>query len=550
MLRLPSFLIQYFRNIVNRYDISQASINENSVEKNISIQKNRRLIKHEKTEDNSRQLLEDVLAGAKVGTLEWHVQTGKMKFNEVWAQNLGFTLAEVKIGSAFLGAKGWKLITHPDDIPYAEAMLKRHFSGELPYHQVEVRMRHKSGKWIWIRQEGKVKTWTEDGKPLLMYGTHTDITERKEAELELNKLNNELEERVARRTAELEKLYSELKLSEHKFRTISDFTYTWEYWSGTDGSIIFMSPSVERITGYSVAEFEDNPELLNKIVYKPDMKIWEDHLSERCRHNDTEDNLEVTFRIVTKDNNIRWIAHLCQCIHVEGKHLGVRVSNRDVTENVNANQALFDLTIKVEERERNRFSRELHDGLGPLLSTVKLYFDWLADTDDADKRKMIIQKGGHCIETAIEASRELSRGMSSQLLINEGYNTAIRQFVNRVNETNKIIISFRSNTEERFNNFVETTLYRISTELIKNTLSYGKANKAELEFMYDSHNDRLNFLYRDDGIGFDVDSVRKSNKGLGIMNIYQRVEMLRGTVEVKSYHGEGMSAIIQIPIEK
>lgn len=499
--------------------------------------------------NQSRLLLEDVLTGANVGTLEWNIQTGKIKFNQIWAKNLGYTLAEIKIGLMFLGSKGWKRITHPDDVPYAEEMLERHFSGELPYHQVEVRMKHKHGHWVWIRQEGKVKTWTPDGKPLLMYGTHTDITQRKTAEEELSKLNDELEMRVAKRTAELEKLNAELKVTEQKFRTVSDFTYDWEYWRGTDGKIIFMSPSVERITGYTISEFEENPNLLDSIIYKSDLKIWHEHKQERCIHDSTEKRMEITFRIVAKNGEIRWMGHVCRCICVDGKNLGVRVSNRDITEKVAADNALLDITMKVEERERNRFSRELHDGMGPLLSTVKLYFDWLADTDDAEKRKMIIEKGGHCIETAIQTARELSSGMSSQLLINLGYNKAIEQFIQRINETNKIEISYHTNTYQRYSDFVETTLYRITTELIKNTLTYGKASKAEISLLFQEQNNSLNFKYSDNGIGFDTAFIGENQKGLGIMNINQRVKVLRGKIQIESKHGEGMKAFIQIPVD-
>lgn len=504
------------------------------------------------TEDalqKSRLQLEDVLVGANVGTLEWNVQTGKVRFNEIWAKNLGFTLTEVNIGLFFLGANGWKFLTHPDDIPYAEEMLKRHFSGELPYHQVEVRMRHKNGKWLWIRQEGKVKTWTPDGKPELMYGTHTDITARKEAELTLSRLNEELEERVAKRTAELEKLNTELKVAEQKFRTVADFSYTWEYWKGTDGNIIFMSPSVEAMTGYSVQDFENDPELLHKIIYKPDLRIWESHLAERHHCQLPDSSMETTFRIVTKSGEIKWLGHLCRCITVAGKNLGIRVSNRDITDSVAANNALLDITVKVEERERNRFSCELHDGLGPLLSTVKLYFDWLADTDDAEKRQMIIQKGGYCIETAIETARELARGIGSQMLVNLGYAGAISQFVERINDMSKIKITFKSNTSIRFNDFLETTLYRISTELIKNTLSYGEASQAEIQFMYDEQNNEIIFNYADNGIGFDIERISEKGTGLGIMNIQQRVKVLRGSLEMESKPGAGSKTRIRIPVE-
>ena len=243
------------------------------------------------------------------------------------------------------------------------------------------------------------------------------------------------------------------------------------------------------------------------------------------------------------------MGHVCRCICVDGKNLGVRVSNRDITEKVAADNALLDITMKVEERERNRFSRELHDGMGPLLSTVKLYFDWLADTDDAEKRKMIIEKGGHCIETAIQTARELSSGMSSQLLINLGYNKAIEQFIQRINETNKIEISYHTNTYQRYSDFVETTLYRITTELIKNTLTYGKASKAEISLLFQEQNNSLNFKYSDNGIGFDTAFIGENQKGLGIMNINQRVKVLRGKIQIESKHGEGMKAFIQIPVD-
>lgn len=499
--------------------------------------------------EKSRLQLEDVLTGAKVGTLEWNIQTGKVRFNEMWARNLGYSTTEIKIGLVFVGANGWKLLTHPDDIPYAEEMLQKHFSGELPYHQVEVRMRHKSGKWVWIRQEGKVKTWTPDGKPELMYGTHTDITARKEAELMMSRVNDELEIRVAKRTAELEKLNAELKIAEQKFRTLADFSYTWEYWRGMDGKIVFMSPSVEYITGYSVAEFESDPDLINKIVYKADIRIWEAHLAERCQCEINDRSMEVTFRIITKSGDIRWIGHLCRCITVDGVNLGIRVSNRDITDSVTANNALLDITVKVEERERNRFSRELHDGIGPLLSTVKLYFEWLADTDDAEKRKMIIQKGGYCLETAIETTRELAHGMNSQLLNKLGYAVAIKQFADRINDTNKINISFSCNTNERFNDFIETTLYRISTELIKNTLSYGNASAVEIIFNYDNQINEIFFSYIDNGIGFDMEKIAEKSNGLGIMNIQQRVKVLQGTIHMHSKPGEGHKTEIRIPVE-
>ena len=162
---------------------------------------------------------------------------------------------------------------------------------------------------------------------------------------------------------------------------------------------------------------------------------------------------------------------------------------------------------------------------------------------------MIIQKGGYCIETAIETARELARGMNSHMLINLGYVGAISQFVERINDMGKIKIKFESNTTIRFNDFLETTLYRISTELIKNTLSYGEASLAEIQFMYDEQNNEIIFDYADNGIGFDMEKIGEKGTGLGIMNIQERVKILRGGLEMVSKPGAGSKTKIHIPVE-
>ncbi len=506
-----------------------------------------------KTEDalnEMRSRLEEVLEGANVGTLEWNIQTGKAKFNDIWAKNLGYTQSEIKFGQRIWGKNGWKMITHPKDVVFAQKMLEKHFSGELPHYAVEVRMRHKKGHWVWIRQEGKVKTWTSDGKPLLMYGTHTNISQRKEAEVALNKLNEELEKRVAIRTAELLKLNSELKLTEQKFRTISDFTHDWEYWRSPENKIIYMSPSVEEITGYSMYDFEKSPGLIDRIVYKNDLEIWETHKRNRGFLSPNENSKELIFRIVKKNGDLIWVGHVSRNIIVDGKDLGIRVSNRDITDKINAENELFNVTLAVEERERNRFSSELHDGMGPLLSTIKLYFQWLSDTDDIEKKKLITEKGNQCIEAAIQTARELARGLSSQLLDKLGFINAIQDFTQRINDTSKIRINFKTNTNKRFNKFLEIALYRITTELLKNTLTYAEASAVEISFNYDQKKNKINFYYSDNGVGFDSDKTMQSYKGLGIMNIQQRVQILKGKINIESSPGEGLKTFIQFPVEE
>ncbi|KFB75495.1 MULTISPECIES: PAS domain S-box protein [Candidatus Accumulibacter] len=146
-----------------------------------------------------RQRLANIIAGTDVGTWEWNVETGAVLFNERWAGIIGYTLAEI----APLSIATWLRFAHPDDLEKSNALLRRHFAGELPAYDCECRMRHRDGYWVWVRDRGKVMEWSADGRPLHMFGTHLDITESKEAEARLRELNESHEARVAERTRQL-----------------------------------------------------------------------------------------------------------------------------------------------------------------------------------------------------------------------------------------------------------------------------------------------------------------------------------------------------------
>ncbi len=122
--------------------------------------------------------LENIIEGTRVGTWEWNVQTGETIFNERWAQILDYTLDELEP----MNISAWEKLAHPDDLAQSNRLLQLHFAGDLPYYDCECRMKHKDGRWIWIHDRGRVITHTEDGKPLMMYGTHNDISERKLSE--------------------------------------------------------------------------------------------------------------------------------------------------------------------------------------------------------------------------------------------------------------------------------------------------------------------------------------------------------------------------------
>jgi PAS domain S-box-containing protein len=131
-----------------------------------------------------RQRLAGALEGTRAATWEWNLQTGEMSFDERWAQIAGYTLAELQP----IGVETWLALVHPADFPEQANRLQRHVSGLDAYYDYECRMRHKDGHWVWVHDRGSVLEWTPDGEPLRMYGTHADITVRKQAEAERYRL--------------------------------------------------------------------------------------------------------------------------------------------------------------------------------------------------------------------------------------------------------------------------------------------------------------------------------------------------------------------------
>jgi len=130
------------------------------------------------------QRLKNILWGTHAGTWEWDIDSGDVRFNERWAELIGYTLDELQPTSI----DTWIKHTHPDDLVRSNELLQKIFDRKVPAYECEVRMKHKQGHWVWVLDRGKVVAWSSDGKPLKMAGTHTDITEKKNYEKKLERI--------------------------------------------------------------------------------------------------------------------------------------------------------------------------------------------------------------------------------------------------------------------------------------------------------------------------------------------------------------------------
>jgi PAS domain S-box-containing protein len=151
----------------------------------------------------------------------------------------------------------------------------------------------------------------------------------------------DLERMVAEKT-------DELRASELHFRTMADFAYDWECWISPAGEVIYVSPSCKRITGYSCAEFKHRSELMVEIVHPEDRAMMAKHYQEMGTR---EEHSHLEFRIVRRSGETRWISHNCRPVQDgEGKFLGRRMSNRDITQSKRVERELEDQRLELVEK--------------------------------------------------------------------------------------------------------------------------------------------------------------------------------------------------------
>ena len=136
----------------------------------------------------SEERLAAVMEGSQLGYSDWNIQTGEIRRNERWATMLGYTLRE--IAATY---QQWDDLLHPEDRASALLSIQNHFEGKTPIHRNEYRLRAKDGTYRWILDQGKILEYDLHGRPLRMTATHTDITERKQAEAELRQAKEALE---------------------------------------------------------------------------------------------------------------------------------------------------------------------------------------------------------------------------------------------------------------------------------------------------------------------------------------------------------------------
>lgn len=308
--------------------------------------------------------------------------------------------------------------------------------------------------------------------------------------------------------------------SEVRFRTLFNNSSDELFLADLEGNFLEINKEVSNRLGYTRQEllkmnFGDlkTPKYADKVkeninlIIKNGTHIYEsEHLS--------------------KDGKVIYLEMSSRIIRYKGESVIFTIA-RDITERKDFERKLLSSVIEAEDRERQRFAKEMHDGLGPLLSTIKIYVNeiYTEDIEPLEKQKLV-KYTNELIDDAISNIRTISNNLMPSVIRDYGLIKAVDSLCKKINLTNKILVNFTTSSyNKRLEQNVEIVLFRITEELLNNTLKHASAENVNISLKI--NDDKIIFNYYDDGIGCNVDdSFINSKQGMGLKNIISRVKSI------------------------
>lgn len=204
--------------------------------------------------------------------------------------------------------------------------------------------------------------------------------------------------------------------------------------------------------------------------------------------------------------------------------------------------------VEAEEKERIRLAKELHDGVGPLLSIAKFQLENAMNQTkfNSIEQETLFQNANTMIDDAAREIRAVSHDLMPNALLMQGLVSAVREFVNRLSLSGKVKVSLDvANLDERLPQLTETVLYRVLQELVGNVIKHSNASSIQVQLIRNEK--ELTMLVEDNGKGFDTSQLANFN-GIGLKNIMSRIDFLNGTVNFDSSLNSGTTVIVEVPL--
>ncbi len=384
-------------------------------------------------------------------------------------------------------------------------------------------------RWV---QTDKVPIFDKDSVLVGLVGFAQDITERKRAEDNLRK-------------------------SEERYRITFENTGTATVLIEEDTTIILANTEFERLSGFSKQEIEGRKKW-TEFVAKEDLPwMLEQH---HLRRKDKEEAAkQYEFRFVTRNGNIRNIAHLTDVIPGTKRSVASLI---DITERKQVEQKILEYQkhlkrlaarlTQTEEQERRRIAGEIHDEISQTLAMVKIKLDTLRNSPPSEVSSAEIEQISSSIEKVIEETRTLTFELSNPILYELGFEAAVAEWLSeQVQEKHGIAIEFQDNGKAKpLDDNVKVVLFRNVRELLTNCIKHASAGRVRVGIR--GIDGSIEVVVEDNGVGFDPAQVRTTTGKkvtFGLLSVHESLEDLGGHFEIESKPGAGCKATMVAPMK-
>lgn len=451
-------------------------------------------------------------------------------YNARWYEYTGTTPEQME-------GWGWQSVHDPEILP---SVLER-WKGSLAMGQtfeMEFPLRGADGVFRWFLT--RIRPVRDgDGKIVRWFGTNTNINEQRELRQSLIEVRQELEIRVKERTAELEQKASELLQKATLLDLVNDAIFV----RCSEDKISYWNEGAERLYGWKSGEVlgRSPHEILRTEFPVPLEEIksignWEGELR-HIKRDGTQ--IVVTSRWTTLRDN-------------EGKPAGWLEINTDITARKRAEEAARNLSgriLSLQDEERRRIARGLHDSLGQYLTAIKMSLDLLSTTEG--RQAAVASECSEIVDKCLIETRTISHLLHPPLLDEAGLRSAIQWYVDGFAQRSDIQVNLDLPAElGRLDRDTETALFRVVQEALTNVHRHSSASEVDIRLLVDTKHIQL--VVSDNGKGIPKDRLQRvlesgSGTGVGLAGMRERVRDLGGSMEIKSGHA-GTTIIISIPL--
>lgn len=233
----------------------------------------------------------------------------------------------------------------------------------------------------------------------------------------------------------------------------------------------------------------------------------------------------------------------------EAEEVSKELNNEKIRQSVKSHQLKANLILKGQEEERKRISKDIHDGIGQLLTGLKFTLESI-NFKHPDKLNSQLKDARSLVKRLISESRRVSFNLAPSALLDYGLASVINKFASEASRLSDFEVIFKNKTGflSRLDETVEVNIYRIIQEGVNNAIKYSAGTTIQITMVHNSY--QLTITIKDDGKGFDFKALGDDEKGLGLLNMKERANLLNGALDIEGEVGVGTSIVLVVPLKK